>query len=177
MSDPNRINYSKKTRVKAFAIQTTMAVCFIFMVLIGFNYVSSSTLLWAIGSGALSSTAFIVFSHPMTKSAEPKQIIMGYVIGLLSGLFVSLVMHLSDRFAGITYDSGFYLYAMEAACSVGITLLIMNFFHVNHPPAAGIALVLVIDINSYNSLAVIALAVLFLSAVHHFLRGRMIDLA
>ena len=113
----------------------------------------------------------------MSKSAEPKQIMLGYLIGLLSGLFVSLVMHLSDRFGGITHDAGFYLYAMEAACSVGLTLFIMNFFHVNHPPAAGVALVLVIDIDSYSSLVVIALAVTILAAVHYFLRKRMIDLA
>ncbi|MCH9644043.1 MAG: HPP family protein [Gammaproteobacteria bacterium] len=159
-------------------IQTLCAVIFILGVLYIFNLVSTSELLWAVGSGALSSSSYVVFGQPHTRSGRPSHIISGYIIGMFSGELIRLVIMYSHPLIHIAIGLNvFYIYAALAALSVGLSLYLMTFFKVTHPPAAGMALVLVLDMRDYRTLVVIIAAAFLLSLIRHIFRKQLINLS
>ena len=62
------------------------------------------------------------------------------------------------------------------AISVGIAIFIMSITNTEHAPAAGIALGLVINQWSYNTILLILGAIIWMSAVRKLLKSHMMDL-
>lgn len=157
--------------------QPLTAVIFICVVLFFLNRISQSDLLWAVGAGALSSSCYIVFGRPSSITADPWNIIGGYLIGMVSGELIRL---LSIQTYPVTMDfmnnPYFHIMGMFAAISVGLALVVMAVLNLEHPPAAGLALVLVLDVRDYRVLAVIFVAVIALTVIRVGLRKYLLDL-
>lgn len=144
--------------------QLLAAVLFMTAVLFVLGVVADSTLIWAVGVGALSSSTCIVFATPTGGTAKPSRIFGGYVVGLLTGLIVHILyllvfkdwLHLTGLH---NYEHLFWTFA---SVTVGLTMFLMVLFGFEHPPAVGISLVLVIDMHHYKIVIVILLFVLVL---------------
>ncbi|HHE04885.1 MAG TPA: HPP family protein, partial [candidate division WOR-3 bacterium] len=67
-------------------------------------------------------------------------------------------------------------YVIFGALSVGISLFLMAITDTEHPPAAGMALGLVINTWDYNTLLFIVGAVVVMYSVKRILRPLMVDL-
>ncbi|MCH9770465.1 MAG: HPP family protein [Gammaproteobacteria bacterium] len=157
--------------------QPLLAAVFICMVLVCFNFISVTSVLWAVGAGALSSSAFIVFGLPSSVTAKAGKIIGGYAVGIICGLIVRLSLQYFLAL-GVFHTNmpHFHLLGMFAAITVGISLFFMGLLKVEHPPAAGMSLVLVIDIQNYSVLAVIFAAAILLAVLHQALKKYLCDL-
>ena len=93
--------------------------------------------------GALGASAFIVFTMPETRSARPRFLIGGYVVGIAVGCFC----HMLSRSPWLL---PLFLYPERArivlgALSVGLAIFFMVITDTEHPPAAGVALGLVLN--------------------------------
>jgi len=110
---------------------------------------------------ALGATAFIVFAMPKAASAKTRNIIGGHLVGLASGAI-------------------FYLtplqYYVEYPLAVGLAILLMVALDVEHPPAVGTALAVVINDVSFNVFITIMLSAVVLSQCRYYLRGYLKDL-
>lgn len=110
---------------------------------------------------SMGATAFIVFAMPKTVSAQTKHVIGGHIVGLASGTV-------------------FYLtslpYLVECPLAVGFTILFMVALDLEHPPAAGTALAVVINEVSLNAFVTIMLSAVILSQCRYYLRGYLKDL-
>lgn len=131
---------------------------FVFAVLLLFRNVVHTGLLWALGVSSLSSSAFIVFGCPNIESARPLNILASYFINIAMG---SISHYTITRFIATQYlfsASAFYIFAAVSAAAVLISMILMIFFKVKHPPALGICLIFIIDLQSYFIVTVVAIA-------------------
>ena len=110
---------------------------------------------------AMGATTFIVFAMPEAVSAKTRNVIGGHLVGLASGTI-------------------FYLTALpffvEYPLAVGLAILLMVTLDVEHPPAAGTALAVVINEVSLDAFIIIMLSAVILSQCRYYLRGYLKNL-
>jgi len=110
---------------------------------------------------AMGATSFILFAMPKSASARTKNVVGGHLVGLASGAI-------------------FYFtclpYFIEYPCSVGIAIFLMVALDVEHPPAAGTALAVVINEVSSDVFVTIMASAVVLSQCQYYLRRHMKDL-
>ena len=110
---------------------------------------------------AMGATTFILFAMPTTVSAKTRNVVGGHLIGLGSGaIFYFLALP----------------YFIEYPLAVGIAIFLMVALDVEHPPAAGTALAVVINEVSREAFITVMLSALVLSQCRYYLRGYLKDL-
>jgi len=110
---------------------------------------------------AMGATSFIVFAMPTAVSAQTRNVIGGHLVGLASGTifyFVALP------------------YLLEYPLAVGIAIFVMVALDVEHPPAAGTALAVVINEVSLDVSITIMIAAVIVSQCRYYLRHYLKDL-
>jgi hypothetical protein len=161
--------------------QCIAAIVYVTFVLVCLDIVSSNQLLWAVGSSSLASSAYLVFSQPRCSSSNELHLLGGYFIAIVCGL---LVRHLAvgvmqhwqlPSWLVIAHDP--HMFWMSGSIAVGITMVLMLIFHLEHPPAAGLSLVLVIEQRSYEIVAVMFLLVVLLAGIQMLFKRRLCNLS
>jgi CBS-domain-containing membrane protein len=110
---------------------------------------------------AMGATTFIVFAMPKAVSARTRNVVGSHLVGLISGAlfyFVSLP------------------YFFEYSLAVGIAIFLMVALDVEHPPAAGTALAVVIHEVSFDVFITIMVSAVVLSQCRYYLRHHLRDL-
>jgi len=110
---------------------------------------------------AMGATSFIVFAMPKSVSAQTRNVVGGHMVGLLAGAIF--------YFTGLPYF-------VEYSLAVGIAIFLMVALDVEHPPAAGTALAVVINEVSVDACITIMISVVILSQCHYYLRNYLRDL-
>ena len=112
-------------------------------------------------ASAMGATSFIFFAMPKSVSAQTKNVIGGHVVALVAGgLFYFLPLP----------------YPLEYALVVGCAILLMVALDVEHPPAAGTALAVVINEVTLDAFITILVSAVILSQCRYYLRNRLRDL-
>ena len=158
--------------------QGLVAVVFMWLVLAGLDKVARSTIIWAAGASSLASSSYIVFCAPGSIVARPLKIIGGYVIAVVVGecmrLLALVFCHvIPSCHVGVPF---MHVFEVAAALSVGIALLLMILFKSEHPPAAGLAVVMVLDIRNYYALSIILFAACVLAFIRYLFRNKLCNL-
>ncbi len=110
---------------------------------------------------AMGATAFIVFAMPKTVSAKTRNVIGGHLVGIAVGtvfFFTSMP------------------FFIEYPLAVGLAFFFMVALDVEHPPAAGTALAVVINEVSLDVFITIMVSAAVLSLCHYHLRRFLKDL-
>jgi CBS-domain-containing membrane protein len=110
---------------------------------------------------AMGATTFIVFAMPKATSAKTRNVIGGHLVGLAAGTIF--------YFTALPYF-------VEYPLAVGIAVFVMVALDVEHPPAAGTALAVVINEVSLDAFITIMLSAVILSQCRYYLRRRLKDL-
>jgi len=110
---------------------------------------------------AMGATSFIVFAMPTAVSAQTRNVIGGHLVGLASGAIF--------YFTALPYF-------LEYPFAVGIAIFVMVALDVEHPPAAGTALAVVISEVSPAVFVTIMTSALILSQCRYYLRRYLRDL-
>jgi CBS-domain-containing membrane protein len=110
---------------------------------------------------AMGATTFIVFAMPKTVSAKTRNVIGGHLVGLASGT--------------VFYWTALPFY-VEYPLVVGLAFVLMVALDVEHPPAAGTALAVVINEVSLDAFITIMLSAVILSQSRYYLRHYLKDL-
>jgi CBS-domain-containing membrane protein len=110
---------------------------------------------------SMGATTFIVFAMPKAVSAQTRNVVGGHLVGLAAGAVF--------YFATLPYF-------IEYPLAVGLAILLMVALDVEHPPAAGTALAVVINEVSLDAFITIMLSAVILSQCRYYLRGYLKDL-
>lgn len=160
--------------------QSVLATVFVGVALLGLSYTANTVILWAAGVGSLASSAYIVFGRPSGASSRTVNLLGGYGIAIVVGELLRVVaMHFfSLKMTEFTAfgSHAFFALAVFAMLAFVICFVVMLVFGLEHPPAAGLAVVLVIDLHDYAALVVIMAAVLLLAAMRELLGCWLRDL-
>jgi CBS-domain-containing membrane protein len=167
----SKLNYASPTW-KNYIWQPLMIIVFLTCVLSVFFLIESTvSVVWAVGVGSLASTSYLVFAKPSATASHPFRFVISYVIAIVCGL---LVHYLSEYF--LLHGHGFLYLSVLAALSVVITMLLMIWLRLDHPPAVGMALVFVIDLKDYRTSIIVIGAVTIMMILKILLNPWLKDL-
>jgi len=112
--------------LKHYFIQSSLAALILYISL-NLPFVTSAVLMAAIGS-----TAFVVFAMPSSKTARPRNVLGSHLSAGLIGLLFSQisVMFLPEL--------------MSVSIALGVSIFVMVTLDVEHPPAGGTVIFLVL---------------------------------
>ena len=150
--------------------QCSLAVVMFLLVLLFLDALEHTAIIATLGA-----TAFIVFALPRSYSSTLRHLLGGYAVGITVGCLCSyLALGLGD--SG-TVRVGNAAVVISGAIAVGAAIFLMAILNMEHPPAAGMALSLVINPWELQTMLFIVGVVLLFALVKEFLKRRMIDLA
>lgn len=163
------IDQKFRANAKRYIFQCGLATLAILLVLSFLNVFQQTTLIASLGA-----STFIAFAMPSSRSAQPRGLIGGYVLGTLVGVTLSLISQMALLEQYVCPDA--LAYTFFGATSVGITIFAMVVTNTEHPPAAGAALGLVLNPWNFITVVFILVSVIILAAIKHMLRPILIDL-
>jgi CBS-domain-containing membrane protein len=174
MSDPipgqsliQRLNLEDriaKERVRRFVIQCSLAGLVVLGLLLVLDAVTQTVLIAALGA-----STFIAFAVPRSLQSGPRYLIGGYVVGCLMGTLNS-ALNFSD--ATLTHA----VMILFGALATGLAMFVMVITRTKHPPAAALALGLVLNEWSLLTIAVVFSGALALSACKQLVLPVLLDL-
>lgn len=122
---------------------------------------------------SLGSSTFVVFAAPNSYTARLRSLRGGNLTGLLTGAFISLVLWLSGTDSAADWGLERLI---AGASAVMVSMFVMSITDTEHPPAAGLAMGLVISQWYWSNVLIIICSVGFLSLVKKHFTGRMLNL-
>lgn len=154
---------------RRYVLQCLGATTAIMLVLNMLNIFTQTALIASLGA-----TTFIVFAMPSAYSAQPRGIIGGYVIGIIVGALFGIIAR--SPYVTILPFSRALEYTFFSSLAVGITIFLMVVTNMEHPPAAGLALGLVLNSWDLVTLVYVLVAALVLASLKVLLAPYLIDL-
>jgi len=143
------------------------------LVIVGVLYVLDGVANAAV-VGALGATSFIAFAMPHYRVSKSVYLIGGYLVGVTVGIVCYWGNELAQS-AELPVGADTLLIVF-AALSTGMAIFFMVILNFEHPPAAGVALGLVLNRCSWVSVGIVIGGVLLLTAVRRLLKPKLIDL-
>lgn len=152
--------------------QTIVAMLFVWLVMIAFDLIHASQHMWVVGVGVLSTSTFYVFAMPNTTPAHPLRILVGYLLGLVIGIAIQYAFSVvTSQPSGEIGKSYHHLFEVGGFLAFGATMIIMVGIRSEHPPAAALALLLVLEYKNFTAITIIVIGAILL-ALLRFVFGR-----
>jgi CBS-domain-containing membrane protein len=152
-----------------YIFQCVLATFAVFIVVLILDAMSDAAVIAALGA-----SSFIVFTMPEAQMSGPRFLIGGYLVGMAAGglcYYLSLVPSLTQ----LPIVQGFSS-VVFGALSVGLATLLMVVTDTEHPPAASLALGLVLDEYNHRTVLVVLIGIISLSLIRAVLRPALKDL-
>ena len=119
----------------------------------------------AVVIASIGATAFIIFLMPSNITANPRRVVGGHIIGLVSGSLAALIL----QYTIISY-------VVVYAIVVGLSAFLMVALDFEHPPASGTALGIAITGFHPSVFITVIISSIILSIAHRFLKKYLKDL-
>ena len=158
-----------RPRLKNYLFQCSLATLSLVVILLVENTLFSAAIVVSIAS-----TAFTIFVFPNSVASTPRRVIGSQIVAILSGSLIFAVLHIS-AVESVAADVQLVT-NVAAALAVGLGILMMVATNTEHPPAAGVALGIVIDPWQWSAIVFVLAGALALSIVRIILRPKMINL-
>ncbi len=156
-----------------YILQTLAAIVFMVLVLMALGTVGRHGLLGVVGASSLSATTFLVFAAPDTALTQPKHLLFSYMIAMIVGSYTHLAIEpllvWATQMSQLSYE-------ISAALAVGQAMFFMVLTDTEHPPAAGLALGVVIEVWDPVTLSVVLIAACALSIIKSVFARYLINL-
>jgi len=124
--------------------------------------------------GALGASSFIAFTMPHANVSRARFLIGGHCMGVVAGM----LCHWASRWpvlAEVPLVSGNET-VLFGALAVGLAIFLMVTTDTEHPPAAGVALGLVLEQRPWGTVAVILVGVVVLALMRRALQRWLLNL-
>lgn len=124
---------------------------------------------------SLGASSFIAFTMPHTHVSSPRFLIAGYIIGIFSAWICAKISYfLVGNQQYIAYQISYHI--IFGALAVGLSVFLMVVFNSEHPPAAALALGLIMDGCPPVSIIVSLTGIVALCLIKAALKRFMINL-
>lgn len=158
----------RKERMWLYYILQSLLATFTILIVLIFLQLATPVIVAALGA-----TAFVAFAMPKNVTAQPRNIVGGHAVGVLSGGICALIF--------IFFGNGVeYIHIILASISVGLTIFIMVVTDTEHPPGCSTSLGLVVHGTVILEVAYFSIFILIsasiITAVKHALDPKLKDL-
>ena len=123
---------------------------------------------------ALGASTFIVFAMPHSRTAQPRRLIGGHIVGLISGAFCYFVI-LNLLLSQLALNWEWITWCVYAL-AVGLSIFLMTITNTEHPPASATALGIVAHGWSWQTVVFILACALGLAIIRRLFRRYLRDL-
>jgi len=157
----------RRADFKRYALQCGMAGVVVLLLLLVLDAVTQTVLIASLGA-----SAFIAFAVPRSLLSGHRHMIGGYVVGMLAGVIMASLNNWIDPPGG--WDHA--VMVVFGALAIGSAMFLMVTTRTEHPPAASLALGLVLNEWTMTTLVVILTGVVLLSVVKRLVLPVLLDL-
>jgi CBS-domain-containing membrane protein len=157
----------RRNDIKRYAMQCGLAGFVVLLLLLVLDAVTQTVLIAALGA-----STFIAFAVPRSLHSGPRNLIGGYVVGILSGALMGTLNTIIDVSANFDHA----LMIICGAIAISLAMFTMVVTRTEHPPAAALALGLVLNEWSWLTLGVVLLGVIGLSVIKQLVLPALLDL-
>ena len=157
----------RRNDIKRYAMQCGLAGFVLLVLLLVLDTVTQTVLIAALGA-----SAFIAFAVPRSLHSGPRSLVGGYVVGMLAGALMGTLNNMID--ASANFDHAIMIVCGATAISLAMFTMVVT--RTEHPPAAALALGLVLNEWSFLTLVVILIGVIGLSVVKQMVLPALLDL-
>lgn len=154
---------------RSYIVQSILAVIAVLIILAFVEVLTQAAIVAALGA-----STFIIFAMPHSVVAQPRRLVGGHIVGLVSGLlcyFVFLTGPLDAILGGWKITLWF-----AGALSVGLSLFLMAITNTEHPPGASTALGIVVQQWSYEVIIFVVVFAVCLAVTRRLLQKFLRDL-
>lgn len=157
----------RRDDIKRYAMQCGLAGVVVFVLLLVLDAVTQTVLIAALGA-----SAFIAFAVPRSLHSGPRSMIGGYVIGILAGSLMATLNTLINAPAATDHA----VMVVFGAIAISLAMFTMVVTRTEHPPAAALALGLVLNEWNLLTLFVVLCGVIGLSIIKQLVLPALLDL-
>ncbi len=158
-----------RAHASRYALQCAAATASIFLILTLLDAFRQTVLVAALGA-----SSFIAFAMPHVNSASPRYLVGGYLVGVAIGTTASLVAGWLVAAAPAPLQHGIPI--AGAALATGLAIFAMVVTDTEHPPAAGLALGLVLNPWDLGTIAVVLAGIVAIASLKESCKDNMINL-
>ena len=145
----------RKDNIKRYALQCSLAAAVVLILLLVLDAVTQTVLIAALGA-----SSFIAFAVPRSLHSSPRCLIGGYVVGIIAG-YLMATLNMAFNFSGVAnVHLGVIVFG---ALATGFAMFLMVATKTEHPPAAALALGLVLNEWDGMTLVVVMAGIIVLS--------------
>lgn len=153
--------------LKRYALQCGLAGTVVFVLLLVLDAVTQTVLIASLGA-----TAFIAFAVPRSLHSGPKNLIGGYIVGISAGVLLSSL----HSWLGMEGNWDYAILVVFGAFAIALAMFVMVVTRTEHPPAASLALGLVLNEWTFVTLVVVMVGVIVLSVTKRLVLPMLLDL-
>lgn len=157
----------RRDDIKRSALQCGMAGGVVLLLLLVLDVVTQTVLIASLGA-----SAFIAFAVPRSLLSGHRHMIGGYVVGMLVGVAMATLNNWIDPPGG--WDHAVMVLFGAVAISAAMFLMVLS--RTEHPPAAALALGLVLNEWTITTLFVVLAGVVLLSVIKRLVLPILLDL-
>ena len=154
--------------IKRYLVQCGLATAVVLVLLLVMDTVTQTVLIAALGA-----STFIAFAVPRSLQSSPRHLIGGYLVGTLVGSLISVLQTMVDWASVMDPHAGLIIFG---ALSIGLAMFLMVITSTEHPPAAALALGIVINEWDLLTLIVVMAGAVVLSIVKQLILPLLMDL-
>lgn len=158
----------RKENIRRYAIQCALAATVVLILLLVLDTVTQTVLIAALGS-----SSFIAFAVPRSLVSSPRCMVGGYIAGTVAGTLMSTLNVAFNFSNSVVAHTSLIIFA---ALATGLAMFIMVMTRTEHPPAAALALGLVLNEWTSLTLLVVIGGVIALSISKQLILPWLMDL-
>ena len=157
----------RRDDLKRYALQCGLAGLVVLLLLLVLDTVTQTVLIASLGA-----SAFIAFAVPRSKLSGHRNMIGGYVVGIVAGVVTASLNTWIDPPGG--WDHA--VMVVCGALAISLAMFMMVITRTEHPPAAALALGLVLNEWDFITLLVVLAGVALLSVIKRLVLPVLLDL-
>ncbi|HSM32382.1 MAG TPA: HPP family protein [Woeseiaceae bacterium] len=165
---PDLDRHIRRDNFRRYALQCGLAGIVVLILLLVLDAVTQTVLIAALGA-----SAFIAFAVPRSLHSGPRHMIGGYAIGIIAGCLMATfeaAMNVQGPVAAHT------VMVIFGAMAISLAMFLMVVARAEHPPAAALALGLVLNEWDLLTLAVVMAGIMALSLIKRLVLPMLLDL-
>jgi CBS-domain-containing membrane protein len=153
--------------IRRYLLQCSLAGAAVLVLLLVLDIVTQTVLIASLGA-----SAFIAFAVPLHLQSSPRHMIGGYLVGIFAGCTMSFLVD----WASLMGMPGQVSIIVFGALATSVAMFLMVVTRTEHPPAAALALGLVLNEWTGTTILVVLAGIVGLSALKRLVLPMLMDL-
>jgi CBS-domain-containing membrane protein len=154
--------------LRRYAVQCLLATGVVLILLLVMDAVTQTVLIAALGA-----SAFIAFAVPRSTVSGPRHLIGGYLVGIVAGSFMTLLHSILEFGHDSIPHTDMVIFC---ALATGLAMFLMVVTRTEHPPAAALALGIVMSEWDLLTMVMVMSGAIALSLIKQLILPMLMDL-